>query len=241
MSTISWSKDETVAMVSMNDGENRHNRDFAVAMNRVLDEIVADPSTQAIVLTSSDPKNFSLGVDVDWLYPLRRMNDLQPIREFMYGMSEVFKKLMLVPMPTIAAINGHAFGNGAILACACDFRFMRSDRGFFCFPEVDIGIPLMYGQNAFVKKAIPQHELTEMQFTGGRYAAPELERRHVIKKACANQEELMKESLAFAKTFRKRRGIMGEMKKRMYWSIIETMETMDPKHSIEPVFIVIPD
>lgn len=42
-----------------------------------------------------------------------------------------------MPLPVIVAIDGHAFGNGSIICCTRDFRFMRSDRGFFGFPEVD--------------------------------------------------------------------------------------------------------
>jgi enoyl-CoA hydratase/carnithine racemase len=241
MSIVSWTKDENVAIISMNNGENRQNLDFAIAMEKAIDEIVADKSIQALVLTSSDEKNFSQGVDVAWMGPLFMKKELQPIKDFMYKMNDVFKKLMLSPMPTIAAINGHAFGNGAIISCACDFRFMRADRGYFCFPEVNVGIPLLYGMNAFVKKAIPQYKLIEMQFSGNRYGAPELEQFHIIKKACANQEELMKESLAFGRSFQKKRGILGEMKRRMYRDIIETMDTMDAKHSIEPAFLMIPD
>jgi enoyl-CoA hydratase/carnithine racemase len=81
----------------------------------------------------------------------------------------------------------------------------------------------------------------EMQFSGNRYTAAELEQHHIIIKACADRAELMKESLAFAKTFQKKRGILGEMKKRMYRDIIETMDTLDPKISIEPMFLMIPD
>lgn len=241
MAIISWSKDENVAIISMNNGENRQNLDFAEAMNKAIDEIVADKTVQALVLTSSDEKNFSQGVDVAWMAPLYQSKNFQPIKDFMYRMNDVFKKLMLSPLPTIAAINGHAFGNGAIIACACDFRFMRADKGFFCFPEVNVGIPLLYGMNAFVKKAVPLYKLVEMQFSGNRYGAPELEQFHIIKKACAGQEELMTEALAFARTFQKKRGILGEMKKRMYRDIIEIMDTMDPKESIEPVFLMIPD
>ena len=241
MSIVTWSKDENVAIISMNNGENRHNLDFANAMNGALDEIVADKTVQSLILTSSDEKNFSQGIDVGWMSARYQNKEIQQIKDFMYRMNDVFKKLMIVPMPTIAAINGHAYGNGAIISCACDFRFMRADRGFFCFPEVNLGIPLLYGMNAFVKKAVPQYKLLEMQFSGNRYTAAELEQHHIIRKACADRDELMKESLAFAKTFQKKRGILGEMKKRMYRDIIEVMDTMDPKTSIEPVILMIPD
>lgn len=155
MSIVTWIKEETIAILSMNNGENRHNLQFAEALNTALDEIVADVSVQGLVLTSSDAKSFSQGADVNWIMTRFQNKDLDQIKEFLYGMNSVFKKLMLIPMPTVAAVNGHAYGNGAILSCACDYRFMRADRGFFCFPEVDLGIPFFYGMNAILKKACP--------------------------------------------------------------------------------------
>ncbi|MCX5821395.1 MAG: enoyl-CoA hydratase/isomerase family protein, partial [Deltaproteobacteria bacterium] len=134
----------------------------------------------------------------------------------------------------IAAINGHAFGDGTIMACACDFRFMKADRGFFCFPEIDINIPFLPGMLAIVRKAIPYYKLEELAFSGKRTGAAELEAHHVIIKACDNEEVLMREALAFAKTFNKKRPIFGEMKKRMHGSIIEIMEKEDPVY-IEPL------
>lgn len=241
MSIVNWKKDETVAILTMNNGENRQNLEFAKAMNAALDEIAADASIHAIVLTSGDEKNFSQGVDVQWIMTRMQEKELQQIKDFLYGMNSVFKKLLTVPVPTIAAINGHAFGNGALICCACDFRFMKSDRGYFCFPEVNIGIPFFNGMNAFVKKAIPSYKFIEMQFTGNRYSASELERHNIIVKACADSRELMNESLAFAKSFVKKRGIFGEMKKRMYRDIIEIMDSVDPVETIEPLKIFIPD
>jgi enoyl-CoA hydratase/carnithine racemase len=205
----------------------------------MLDEIIADKSITALILTSNDEKNFSQGIDVMWITDLMQKNEHQPVIDFINEMDMVFKKLLLYPAPVIAAINGHAFGNGSILSCACDFRFMRSDRGFFCFPEVNIGIPFRWGMNAFVKKAIPLHVLSQMQFTGNRYTASELEKHSIILKACANQEDLMASAIAFAKTLQKKRGILGEMKKRLYNDIIKILDSdfMQPTDKINSLMV----
>lgn len=221
---MTWSKDETVAIITMTNGENRQNLEFAHTLKAMLDEIIADKSITALVITSNDEKNFSQGVDVNWIMERMQKNEYQPVRDFINGMDDVFKTLLLYPVPVIAAINGHAFGNGSILSCACDFRFMRSDRGFFCFPEVNIGIPFRWGMNAFMKKAIPLHILSQMELTGNRYTAPELEKHNIIVKACANQEDLMTSTMAFAKTFQKKRGIFGKIKERLYGDIIEVLD-----------------
>jgi enoyl-CoA hydratase/carnithine racemase len=117
---------------------------------------------------------------------------------------------------------------------------MRSDKGFFCFPEVNIGIPFRWGMNAFVKKAIPLHILSQMQFTGNRYTAPELEKHSIIMKACANQEDLMAQALAFAKTLQKKRGIFGELKKRLYDDIIKVLDAdfMPPSAKIDSLVMM---
>lgn len=224
MSIMNWKKDEAVAIITMTNGENRQNLEFAKTLSAFLAEIEADQSVSSLIITSSDEKNFSQGIDVPWIMGKMQENDHQPVIDFINEMDNVFKKLLLYPLPVIAAINGHAFGNGSILSCACDFRFMRSDRGFFCFPEVNIGIPFRLGMNAFVQKAIPLYKLSEMQLTGNRYTAPELEQHHIIVKACGNQDELMSTAITFAKTFQKKRGIFGEMKKRLYKDIIKVLD-----------------
>lgn len=240
MSLAKWTRDETVAILTMTGGANRQNLEFAKTMKQQIDDILGNSDIASIVLTSDDEKNFSQGVDVEWLGGRMGENDTEAIKSFMYGMNDVFKSFLLSPVPVIAAINGHAFGNGAILACACDFRFMRSDKGYFCFPEVDLGIPFLPGMIAWVKKAIPYYKFQEMKFTGKRVTAPELAEHHIIEKACENQEALMNDTIAFAKSFQKKRGIFGEMKKRMHKDIIRIMETEDPEF-IESLFLMVQD
>lgn len=227
MSVVLWEKDETVAVIKMNNGANTQNLAFSEGMLKALNEIEEDKSVTAVVLTSTDPKSFSQGVDIAWMMERMGENDTESQKKFMYNMNDVFKKLLLFPVPVIAAINGHAFGNGAILSCACDFRLMRADRGYFCFPEVDLGIPFLPGMIAFCKKAMPYYKYNELKLTGKRAGAKELEEDHVIYKACESLEELITESMAFAKTFQKKRGIFSAHKERLHKHIVKIMETED--------------
>ncbi|RJP36350.1 MAG: enoyl-CoA hydratase/isomerase family protein [Desulfobacteraceae bacterium] len=240
MAVVEWKKDGTVAIVSMSNGENRHNSDFVVAMRQVLDQVIKDADIHALVITSSDERFWSLGVDIEWLGIQMQNQAFQTIKDFMYGMNGIFAALLTLPVPVIAAINGHAFGNGAILSCACDFRFMKADRGYFCFPEVDLGIPFLPSMIAFVRKAIPEYKFNELKLTGKRAGAAELEAAHVIEKACPDVDSLMKEALAFARGFQKKRGIFGEHKKRMHRRIIEIIDTQDSQY-IDALSLMVSD
>ncbi len=229
MTIIEWEKDQSVAVINMCNGANKQNLEFVKQMNQSFDAILEDKDISSIVLTSTDEKNFSQGIDLQWLEQKMADRDFETVKLFMHGINGIFKRILLLPVPVIAAINGHAFGNGAMLACSCDFRFMKKDRGFFCFPEVNISIPFLPGMIEFVRKAIPEYQFNLMLLSGKRVGAQELEDSHVIVKACENKDELLKDALAFAKTFNKKRGIFGELKKRMHKNIIRVMDTADVK------------
>lgn len=238
MQTISITYDGDVAILTMQNGENRHNPQFAQEMLTALDSVVEKEAVKALVITSNDEKSFSLGIDTDWLMPAMKMQNFEQIKQFMYDMDEVFKTLLLFPVPVIAAINGHAFGNGAILACACDFRFMRSDKGFFCFPEVDLSIPFLPGMIEFVKKAIPYYRFNEMCLSGRRVSGKELLQDHVIEGAFETQAALMEGTLNYAKSFDKKRSIFAEHKKRFHKQIIHTIE-VENKQLIESLSLMV--
>ncbi len=229
MTVVKWKKENNVAIVEMCNGPNRMNKVFTETMNQCLDEVLEDTDIQALVLTSTDEKNFSQGVDVEWIGGKLHAKENKEVISFMYGMNNIFKRFLLFPVPVIAAINGHAYGNGAILSCACDFRFMRKDRGFFCFPEVDVSIPFLPGMIGFVRKAIPEYQFNQMLLSGNRVSAVELEAANVIIKAC-DQETLLAEATAYAGSFGKKRGIFQELKKRMHKELVRIIEEEDPEY-----------
>jgi len=250
MAIVEWKKDGTVAILIMNNGENRHNPEFAETFLSTYHNILADKEIKSIVLTSSDPKNFCLGVDVGWMMKIHGANDFQQITKWLYQMNDVFAAMLMAPVPTIAAITGHAFGNGAILASACDFRFMRGDRGFFCLPEIDLGIQPAPSMVEWLKRSIPYHLLQKLFITGAKVDAAELEKNNVIIKACKDAEDTLKEAVAYAKTLTKSRTSLEEMKRRIYKHIVDKMINEDPfffdtkpervKEGKAPVFMTTP-
>jgi len=227
MALIEYELDENVAVVTMNSGENRFNLAFLDEFLSALDTIENDTEANALVVKSSHEKIFSNGIDLDWLVSFIQKNDPDTAKKFLYTMNRLFKRLLIYPMPTIAAITGHAFAGGAIMCCAFDFRFMRSDRGFFCFPEVDLGIPFLPGMIALAEKAIPMYKFEEMKYTGKRLTAYECEEHHIVMKAC-HTDDLMDEAFSFAKGLNKRREVISAMKKGMYKDIVRVIDEEDP-------------
>ena len=226
MSFVEYTLDENVAVVTLNRDENRFNPEFIGAFLDALDEVENKTDASTLVVKSSHEKIFSNGIDLEWLAPVIQKGNLNTAKDFFYQMNSLFKRIVTYPMLTIAAITGHAFAGGAILSCAFDFRFMRSDRGYFCFPEVDLGIPFLPGMNAMLKKAIPRYKLEEMEYIGKRLTAEECEEHHIITKAY-HINQLMDETLVFAKTLNKKRAVIKELKERLNKDIIYALDVED--------------
>lgn len=226
MTLVDYRINEHVATIILNDGENRFNPDFCSAFINTLDMIESQTDATTVLVTSAHDKIFCNGIDLDWLVPVIQQNDLARAKDFFYLLNRLFRRLVTYPLLSIAAISGHAFAGGAILCCAFDFRFMRSDRGYFCFPEVDLGIPLLPGMNALLKKAMPMYMVEYMEYTGVRLTADQCMMHHIIHKACP-METLMEESMAFAMAINKRRPIVAEMKKRLNHPVIHAIDIED--------------
>jgi enoyl-CoA hydratase/carnithine racemase len=228
MSVMSLRNEGKVAIISMDNGKNAHNLEFAQQLLSLMQQVEEDKGNKALILTSSDEKSWSQGIDVPWMMGSIQNGKHDDVKEFLHAMDACFTLIMQYPMPVIAAINGHTFGNGSVLACACDFRFMRSDRGFFCFPEVDMSIPFLPGMIEVILKAIPMYRFNEMMLSGRRLSAEELKEDNVVDQTFEGADALFEGALAYAKTFSKGRGIFAENKRRLHKSAIDGMAEKNP-------------
>ena len=163
---ISLDYDEKIAVLDFGDSENRFSPEFLDEIDARLDELVS-AGVQGLVTTGGG-KFYSNGLDLDWL-----MAHGDQTQWYVGRVQSMLARFLTLPIPTAAAIVGHAFGAGAMLAVAHDFRVMRGDRGFFCFPEVDIRIPFTPGMAALIQaKLTPQAAVASMT-TGRRFGGDE--------------------------------------------------------------------
>ena len=226
MALVEFHVDGHVAVASLNSGENRFNPSMLDALLKALDAIETQTSATVLLAHSRHEKIFCNGIDLDWLVPVIRRQDLAVAKGFFYRLNTLFKRLLTYPLVTIAAISGHAFAGGAVFACAFDFRFMRSDRGFFCLPEVDLGLPFFPGMNAILRRVIPHHALIDLQLTGVRLTAEMCLKHHIVKGAYPNHE-LMNEAMGFARGLNKQRSTVAELKTRLNRPVIHALDVED--------------
>ncbi|XP_071957679.1 uncharacterized protein [Antedon mediterranea] len=125
--------DKEFAILNMNYGENRFNSYSCKALKHCLEVVLGNPDTKALIVTGNG-KFFSNGLDLKWMSE----STLEDVNECVENYRDVLLQILLFPMPTVAAINGHAFAGGAVLALAFDYRVMRKDRGWLCLPEIDL-------------------------------------------------------------------------------------------------------
>ncbi|MDV3123697.1 enoyl-CoA hydratase-related protein [Mycobacterium sp. 21AC1] len=160
--TTSLDYDGDIAILNLGGDENRFSPEFLDAVDSHLDAIHARGAHGLV--TTADNKFYSNGLDLDWL---GAHSDQGPW--YVNRVQGLLARFLTLPIPTAAAVVGHAFGAGAMLAIAHDFRVMRADRGYFCFPEVDIHIPFTDGMAALIQaKLTPQAAVASMT-TGRRF------------------------------------------------------------------------
>jgi enoyl-CoA hydratase/carnithine racemase len=131
--------------------------------------------------------------------------------------------LLTLPLITIALLNGHVFGGAAVLSCCFDFRFMRSDRGFFCIPAVDRDFPILPGTGALLGSVLPAHVVRELVLTGRRFTGHQSAEHHIVA-GVYHHEELEEQVMKFAAGLNKGRQITGSMKGVLNRRVVDLMK-----------------
>ncbi len=227
MSLVEYDIEGKVGILTWNSGENRFNPEFLKAHLDTITEIEKNTDARVLVVRSAHEKIWCNGIDLDWLATVIFDQNKAPVKEFFFQLNDFFRSFLTSPFITVASMNGHAFAGGAMVACTCDYRYMRSDRGFLCIPEVDLGMRFLPGMLAILKNSVPGHVVKDMALTGRRLTAEQCLSAGIIQKAC-HVDKLLDETLTFAKTLIKERAVVAAIKRDLYSEVLRVMDIEDP-------------
>ncbi|MWV41872.1 enoyl-CoA hydratase-related protein [Natrialba sp. INN-245] len=165
--TVRLEIDDDVATLSIDrpDAMNALNVETLEGMTDALAE-AAEEDARALVLTGSGDDAFIAGADI------AHMQDLptEEAREWVDLGHEVADALESFPAPTIAAINGYAFGGGCEMALACDLR-IAAESAVIGNTEIDLGIIPGWGATQRLPRIVGDETARRMIFLGERLDA----------------------------------------------------------------------
>jgi enoyl-CoA hydratase/carnithine racemase len=214
---IDLGRDGDVWILRMDEGENRFNRRWLDAVNAALDRIEAAGGHPAALVTTGAGKFYTNGMDLDWLATVSA-----EAAEFLAEVNGLFARLLGFPVATVAAVNGHAFGAGAVLAVAHDFVVMREDRGYWCLPEADLGFPITPAMFAVIAAKLPGRTAQEAILTGRRYGAPDAAAAGIVHQVAGEDQVLAWAVQLAARLAAKERQTFAEHKRMLYGEAIRT-------------------
>ncbi|MGW7535802.1 enoyl-CoA hydratase/isomerase family protein [Amycolatopsis sp. NPDC054798] len=202
--------DGPVHVLDFGADENRFAPPWLDEVHTHLDTVTAGKEP-AVLVTIGSGKYYSNGLDLDWL-----TGHPDDAGKYVASIHELLARVLALPVPTVAAVNGHAFGGGAMLAMAHDFRIMREDRGYFCFPEADINLPFTPGMAALVQAKLTPAAAVASMTTGSRFGGPQAASLGLVDATVALEDLRTAATERVAPLAGKDRGTLGAIKSTMF-------------------------
>ena len=210
-------RDGEVFVLDLGDGENRFNPGWVRGVEAALDEVERADGPRALVTTATG-KIWSNGLDLPWM-----VEHSDEVADFIHDVHGLFARFLASSVPSVAALQGHCFAAGAMLALAHDQRVARADRGYFCFPEVDINIPFTPGMAALIQARLTPATAHEAMTTGRRYGGIDAEAAGIVDAAVA-EDEVLAVAVERARALAPKAGpTLGAIKTGMYERALEAL------------------
>lgn len=162
--------------------------------DRAVNAAAAKPQLRALVITGSG-KCFLSGGDIRMM----RQSLSEPFEFFRLHdrLTAACNRLARLPIPVIAALNGHALGGGLELALACDIRIL-SDTARVGFPEIAMGIMPAAGGTARLARLIGRERALYLELIGEPIGAAEALQFGLVARVVAS-EQVLHEAMALAR------------------------------------------
>jgi len=221
MTTMNLTLKEGVHVLTLTNGDNDNTLSQAVLeeYHAALDQVEAFEGNTSLLITSEHAKTFTTGINLEWL----GAQDKAGFDTFIKTFNRLIYRLVLLNVPTVAGINGNCYAGGALVACAMDFRVMRSDRGRFCLPEVNIKIPFTPVMVDCINQLPNKQALKQMALTGIAYTGEQCKALDIVDEVFP-QDQLQGESFTLAKE-------LAQKDRATYTTIKRSMRLDMAKHN----------
>ncbi|MBQ6855821.1 MAG: enoyl-CoA hydratase/isomerase family protein [Lachnospiraceae bacterium] len=173
-----------VITISRPEALNALNTQVLIELDETIDMIDLK-ETWVVVITGAGEKAFVAGADIG---AMSNMSKIEGRRFGKFG-NDIFRKIEMLPMPTIAAVNGYALGGGNELAMSCDIRYC-SENAVFGQPEVGLGITPGFGGTQRLVRLVGMGIAKELLYSGRNLKADQALQIGLVNGIC-KQEELM--------------------------------------------------
>ena len=195
--------------------DNRLTPSFNKALLLSLDIVEHRLPKGIVITTSSIPKFFSNGLDYE--------NAIRDPNFFKDSLAPLWHRLISYPMPTVALINGHAFGGGFMTAVMHDYRIMNPHKGFLCLNELDFGAGLTPPMASVFRVKVSMTTFRNMVLESRRYPALEATKEGLVdglggvEETLAFVEEMKLVQKAQSQSY-------GILKEEMYREILQDLD-----------------
>ncbi|XP_066163438.1 probable enoyl-CoA hydratase 2, mitochondrial isoform X1 [Oryza sativa Japonica Group] len=150
------------------EARNAIGREMLQGLRSAIEKVKADATAKVVLLASSVPKVFCAGADLKE----RRLMSPCEVREFVNSLRSTFLSFEALSIPTIAIVEGAAFGGGLELALSCDLRIC-GENATFSLPETGLAIIPGAGGTQRLPRIVGKSRAKELIFTGRRFDAVE--------------------------------------------------------------------
>lgn len=210
-------RDGDVFILDLGDDENRFNPASLDAIEAALTEVETADGPRALVTTATG-KFWSNGLDLAWM-----TEHPDEVADFVQRVHGLLARMLSWRVPSVAAIQGHCFAAGAMLSLAHDQRVARSDRGYWCLPEVDIRIPFTAGMSALIQARLLPATAHQAMTTGHRYGGDEAHAAAIVD-AAVPEDEVLPVAIERARALAPKAGsTFSTIKAGMYVNALEAL------------------
>lgn len=194
METIHYKQTGNIAFITLNrpGALNAFNYDMLVELGQITESIRINPDIRVVIFTGSGDQAFSVGAD---LKERKTLTDWQ-VKRNIYKIGDVFTAIDNLPQPTIAMMNGYAFGGGMELALACDFR-IAAESALMGLTETGLAIIPGAGGTQRLPRLIGESKALELILTARKLTAADALAYGVVTKIVPTAK-LLQETATFA-------------------------------------------